>query len=86
MVKITLYGTPNCQDTARSRNYMAALGIPFQEVNVQEDKNAEMFVKLINQGNCSTPTIIVDPGTTTVILTDPSEDRLHHTLSMIYGH
>lgn len=85
MLKVTLYGSPLCQDTARSRDYMQALGIPFQEVNVQEDKNAEMLVKLINHGLCSTPTIILDPGTTTVILTEPTNDHLHNTLSMIYS-
>jgi mycoredoxin len=56
------------------------LGIPFQEINISEDEEAEQFVIYINGGNRSTPTVVLGEGKWKVVLTEPSDEQLEAAL------
>lgn len=76
MVSIFLYGAADCDDTQRTRAHLHARQIPFQEVSIDEDPEAERFVIFINKGFRSTPTLVFGEGKRKVILTEPSNEEL----------
>jgi len=80
-VPITLYGATDCDDTERTRNYLRELGVPFREVNIDHDPDAERFVIFINGGFRSTPTLVIGEGKRKLILTEPANEELAEALS-----
>ena len=48
---LTLYGAMDCDDTEHTRNRLRELGVPFYEVNIDHDAEAERFVLFINRGH-----------------------------------
>lgn len=77
---IVMYGATDCDDTERTREYLRARGIPFREVNIDRDPEAERFVVFINNGYCSTPTLVLGAGKRKIILTEPTNDELEEAL------
>ncbi len=77
---ITIYGAPNCEDTEQVRQFLKAHAIPFKEVNIDEDPQAESFVIFINHGLRSTPTVVIGEGKIKIILTEPSDQELTQSL------
>lgn len=71
--QICVYGTSWCGDTARAKQVLKGLGIPFDWFDVDEDAKARKFVVEINKGNCSVPTIVFPDGS---ILVEPSNTEL----------
>lgn len=67
--KITLYGTTWCGDTRRARKFLDEHQISYQWVDIDSDKNAEEYVKSVNNGNRSVPTILFPDGS---LLVEPS--------------
>lgn len=59
MKPIIVYSTTWCPDCRRAKNFLKQRGVPFVEVNVEEDPDAEDLVLKVNQGRCSVPTIQV---------------------------
>jgi mycoredoxin len=57
---IVMYTRPTCEDSARVREYLWAAGIPFREITIDADPQADAFVRSVNNGNRSTPTILID--------------------------
>jgi glutaredoxin len=45
---IVMYGATYCEDTAAARKHLMKRGIPFHEVNIDHDPEAEQFVIFIN--------------------------------------
>ena len=78
---LTLYGATTCDDTERTRAWLNAWGVPFREVNIDNDPDADAFVRVINQGFRSTPTLVFGTGRRKVILTEPTEDELRAALA-----
>ncbi|MFQ5433285.1 MAG: glutaredoxin family protein [Anaerolineae bacterium] len=78
---IVMYGSTTCDDTERSRNHLQALGIPFREVNIDHDPEAEQFVIFINGGYRSTPTLVIGEGKLKTILTEPTNAELDKALA-----
>ena len=74
-----MYGTRWCWDCRRARRWLEKHGIPYQWVNIDQDKKAEGYVKGINQGMRSVPTIVFPDGS---ILVEPSNDDLGNKLSI----
>jgi mycoredoxin len=74
--QITMFGRPGCQDTARARAYMNDQQTPFVEVNIDENPEADAFVRFINHGERITPTIIVGEGHYKIVLTNPDNAEL----------
>ncbi len=70
---IIMYGTEWCGDCVRSRRLLTNHNIPFQWIDIDKDKTARQFVRNINHGNSSVPTIVFPNGT---ILVEPSDDEL----------
>lgn len=76
----TLYGATTCDDTERTRGWLNAWGVAFREVNIDDDPDAEAFVRVVNQGFRSTPTLVFGTGRRKVILTEPTEAELREML------
>ncbi len=77
---LTLYGATDCDDTERTRTHLCKLGIPFREVNIDDDAEAEQFVKFINQGYRSTPTLVLGEGKFKIVVTEPTDQELEQVL------
>lgn len=71
--KIILYGTSWCGDCRRTRRIFSQTGTSYDDIDIDADLEAETFVKQINHGNRSVPTIIFPDGS---ILVEPAEEAL----------
>ncbi|GAB4503707.1 MAG: mycoredoxin [Anaerolineales bacterium] len=71
--RIVMYSVDWCPDCRRARFFFKRKNIPVLDINIDQDKEAEAFVKQLNNGNRSVPTIIFPDGTR---LVEPSEAEL----------
>lgn len=77
---LTMYGATTCDDTERTRGWLAAWGVPFREVNIDHDADADALVRVLNQGFRSTPTLVFGTGKRKLVLTEPTEQELRAVL------
>jgi mycoredoxin len=70
---IKFYGAMWCGDTRRARNWFDANSVPYEWIDVDKNKEAEEYVKSVNNGFRSIPTIIFTDGSR---LTEPSVRKL----------
>lgn len=54
---ITIYSTTWCPDCRRAKNFLRDRGVPFREINIEEDPDAEDLVLRVNHGKRKVPTI-----------------------------
>jgi glutaredoxin len=59
MEEITVYGTSWCVDCRRAKQFLKDRGVPFAEINIDEDVDAEDLVLDVNKGRRKVPTIKV---------------------------
>jgi len=59
MEPITMYSTNWCPDCWRAKSFLKARGVPFREVNIEEDPSAEKIVIKANNGKRTVPTLEV---------------------------
>lgn len=78
---LTVYGGDTCDDTERVVGRLHALGIPYREVIIEDDPEAERFVVFINGGFRSTPTLVFGDGPYKTVLTEPSDEQLDDALA-----
>lgn len=71
--EIVVYGTAWCPDCRRARRVLEQLGRPYTYVNIEADERAASFVRKVNRGNQSVPTIVFPDGS---ILVEPSNAEL----------
>ena len=71
--KITMYGTNWCGDCRRAKLFFSEHRIPYNWVNVDEDREASDLITEMNNGYRSVPTIVFDDG---VILVAPRTSEL----------
>ncbi len=71
--QIVMYAVEWCPDCRRAKFFFKRHNIDYLEVDVSKDKNAEEFVKKLNNGNRSVPTIILPDGS---MLVEPSTQEL----------
>jgi mycoredoxin len=71
--QITMYAVNWCPDCRRAKFFFERKKIPYLEVNVDKDKRAGDFVKSLNNGNRSVPTILFPDGS---MLVEPSTKKL----------
>jgi mycoredoxin len=71
--KVILYGTSWCGDCRRSRRVFAQIGTPYEDVDIDADVQAEAFVKELNRGSRSVPTIVFPDGS---VLVEPGDEEL----------
>ena len=76
--QIVMYAVEWCPDCRRAKFFMKRKNIPYLEIDVNSDNNAEAFVKELNNGNRSVPTIIFPDGSKVV---EPSTQELEEKFS-----
>jgi mycoredoxin len=76
MYNIKVYGADWCEDTARTRHHLEALGVPYDYINIDGNEAAQFFIKRQNNGKQQTPT--VDLGGR--VLIEPSDPELDAAL------
>ncbi len=77
--KIVVYGADWCGDCRRAQRFLTHHAISFDWINVDKNKQAEEFVKKINKGMRSIPTIVFPDGS---ILVEPSNSELASKLNL----
>jgi mycoredoxin len=77
MDKIKIYGTAWCPDCARAKQIFTKLKVPFDWINIEQDKNAAAYVEKINGGFKSVPTIVFPDQS---VLVEPSNADLEKKL------
>ena len=76
--QIVMYSVEWCPDCRRAKFFFKRKKIDVLEVDINADKNAEAFVKELNNGNRSVPTIILPDGS---MLVEPSTEELEKKFS-----
>ncbi len=71
--QIVLYGVSWCSDCVRAKKVLAENNIEYFEIDIDNDSKAAEFVKDINGGSRSVPTIIFPDGE---VLVEPSNKEL----------
>ncbi|MFN3706103.1 MAG: glutaredoxin domain-containing protein [Thermoflexales bacterium] len=67
------YGAMWCGDTRRARAWFDKNNVPYEWIDIDQDEKAAEFVKSVNNGMRSIPTIIFPDGSQ---LTEPSTQKL----------
>ena len=78
MSELVLYSTVWCGYCQRLKNQLAREGIPFRVVDIENEPEAEAFVKSVNGGNALVPTIRFPDGGA---LGNPSLRDVKHRLA-----
>lgn len=78
--KIVLYGVNWCPDCRRARSVFADQSVLYLDVDIDADNQAEAFVKSLNRGNRSVPTIVFPDGSK---LVEPPNSVLAEKLKSI---
>jgi len=76
---IIIYGTNWCGDCRRTRRFLDYHKIPYQWIDIDQDKDAEHFVLITNRGMRSVPTIVFVDGS---ILVEPSNTQVADKLGL----
>jgi mycoredoxin len=71
--QIVMYTTDYCSDCLRVKKFFEVNSIPHLRISVEGDDEATDFVKRVNKGYRSVPTIIFPDGT---VLVEPSWEEL----------
>ena len=58
--RILMYTRPGCEDSDAAREFLRAHHITFDEVNIEENREALEFVMSVNEGKERTPTFNVE--------------------------
>jgi len=76
---ITIYGAYWCPDCRRSKNFLGEHQIPYNWVDIEEDRDGEAYVMKKNDGKRIIPTIEFGDGS---ILVEPSNAELAQKLNL----
>lgn len=76
---ITVYGAYWCPDCRRAKKFLGEQFIPFEWVDIEQDKEGEQFVLQKNQGKRIIPTIVFADGS---FLVEPSNAELAEKLGL----
>ncbi len=66
--RLTMYSTEWCGYCVRLKRGLEREGIPFDDVDIEQDEQAARFVMEVNDGNAVVPTVLLPDGST---LTNP---------------
>ena len=77
--QIVMYAVDWCPDCKRAKIFMERQQIQYLMVNVDEDPQGASFIKEVNHGNRSVPTIVFPDGST---LSEPSNAQLAEKLGL----
>lgn len=77
---IVVFGSEQCKDTTRVREFLTNRKVPFQFVNIDKDRAAEEKVKQWNKGKRVTPTVEFTVGMEVYRLPNPDNKALEEEL------
>ena len=77
--KVTIYGAYWCPDCRRAKKFLGEQFVPYKWVDIEQDKNAELYVLEKNQGKRIIPTIVFQDGS---FLVEPSNAELAKKLGL----
>ncbi|MDQ2777460.1 MAG: glutaredoxin family protein [Acidobacteriota bacterium] len=72
MANIKVYGADWCATTKHTRAHLDQLGVPYQYINIDNDREAAAWVAAQNDGKEKKPTLDIDGQ----VLTAPSNKEL----------
>ncbi|MFF3559812.1 glutaredoxin domain-containing protein [Streptomyces sp. NPDC002574] len=80
---VTMYSTTWCGYCRRLKGQMDRAGIPFKEINIEQDPESAKFVETVNGGNQLVPTLLVTPesGAEPIPLSNPSLAQVKQALA-----
>ena len=79
-MSIKFYTTDWCGDCIRSKALLNKLNILFEEINVDEDKEANEYITNLQNNQRRIPTIVFEDGS---FLVEPSDPELHSKLEQL---
>lgn len=79
MNRLKMYTTTWCGDCQVAKTFLTRLGVPFDEVNIENDPSAADYVMQVNGGRRSVPTLVY--GDDAVSLSGFSRAKLDSFLS-----
>ena len=79
-MSIKFYTTDWCGDCIRSKALLNKLNIQFEEINVDEDKEANEYITNLQNNHRRIPTIVFEDGS---FLVEPSDPELHSKLEQL---
>jgi thioredoxin reductase (NADPH) len=77
--KVTVYGAYWCPDCRRAKKFLGEQFVSFKWVDIEQDKEGEMYVLEKNQGKRIIPTIVFEDGS---FLVEPSNSELAKKLGL----
>jgi mycoredoxin len=78
--KIVMYGKDWCRDCHSAKRWFDTHDIVYEYINVEEDEQAEQYMRKVNGGRGSVPTIVFPDGS---FLIEPTARQLDAKLSLI---
>lgn len=78
---LTVYTTSFCGDCVAAKRALEGLGVPFEEVRLEEDARAVAYVEAVNDGRRSVPTLTYRGQATSLSRFSPR--RLHGFLASV---
>lgn len=76
---IKLYGTDWCSDCKRSKKFLGEQRIHYDFINIEEDQEGQAFVRELQKGGLTIPTIVFEDGS---VLIEPSNAKLAAKLGL----
>lgn len=76
---IKLYGTDWCRDCKRSKKFLGEQRIRYEYINIEENEEGQEYVRTLQNGGLTIPTIVFDDGST---LIEPSNAELAAKLGL----
>ena len=77
--KVTVYGAYWCPDCRRAKKFLGEQFVPYKWVDIEQDKDGEIFVLEKNQGKRIIPTIVFEDGS---FLVEPTNAELAQKLGL----
>ncbi len=76
---IKLYGTDWCSDCKRSKKFLGEQRVQYQYINIEEDADGQAYVRSVQKGGMSIPTIVFGDGS---LLIEPTNAELAAKLGL----
>ncbi len=77
--RVKVYGAPWCPDCRRSKQFLSELRVPYDSIDIDQDRAAAELVREKNNGKQIIPTIMFNDGS---FLAEPSNDELARKLGL----
>jgi thioredoxin reductase (NADPH) len=77
--KVTVYGAYWCPDCRRSKKFLGEQFVPYKWVDIEQNRDGEMFVLEKNMGKRIIPTIVFEDGS---FLVEPTNAEVAKKLGL----